>query len=330
MDDRQQRLRAEYTVRMNRVLDYIETHLHSEMSLSTLAAVASFSRYHFHRLFRAVVGETINRYVRRVRLEKAAAMLTNNRATPVTDIALDCGFSNSATFARAFRERFGYSASEWRAQTDVRGRDRLQERKIGQTQSKLWEAYIVTTLYRSDATNHVLWRCRMKEDHRRNVQCDVEVKPLPDMTVAYVRHIGAYRGGREAFGQLLGVLSRWAAPRGLIGRPGGKLLAVYHDDPDITEEDRQRFSLCMTIPEGTPVDGEVGTMVIPAGTYAVGRVEIDGDQYAEAWNVLMGVWLPASGYEPADGVCFEDYLNDPAAHPERKHIVDICIPVRPL
>ena len=85
----------------------------------------------------------------------------------------------------------------------------------------------------------------------------------------------------------------------------------------------------MTVPEDTQVDGEIGKMVINGGTYAVGHFTINSDQYEEAWNALMGV-LPESGYQPSDGLCFEDYLNDPNEHTEGKHIVDIHIPVKPL
>jgi AraC family transcriptional regulator len=45
---------------------------------------------------------------------------------------------------------------------------------------------------------------------------------------------------------------------------------------------------------------------------------------------MCGGWFPESGYQPGDGVCFESYLNNPEEHPEGKHIVEICIPVKPL
>ena len=105
------RLRAEYHSRINRVFDYIEANLGGDLALTTLADVAAFSPYHFHRIFRAMVGETLGHFIGRLRVEKAAALLLNNMRTPVTEIALGCGFSSSTTFARAFRERFGMSAS---------------------------------------------------------------------------------------------------------------------------------------------------------------------------------------------------------------------------
>ena len=106
---------SEYTARINRVRDYIDAHLFEEMSLEELAGVACFSRYHFHRIFAAMAGETLGRYVARLRVERAASILLGNPSASITEVALDCAFGSSAAFARAFKARFGVSASEWRA-----------------------------------------------------------------------------------------------------------------------------------------------------------------------------------------------------------------------
>lgn len=60
------------------------------------------------------------------------------------------------------------------------------------------------------------------------------------------------------------------------------------------------------------------------------RFTLDPAEYGQAWNWLMGVWFPSSGYQPDDRLCFEVYLNDPSQHPERKHIVEIWEPVKSL
>jgi AraC family transcriptional regulator len=123
---------------------------------------------------------------------------------------------------------------------------------------------------------------------------------------------------------------RWAGPRGLLRFPETSMLAIYHDGPDVTPIAHLRSDACVTVPVGTPVDGEVGTMTIPGGKFAVAHVEIDPTQYGEAWDRLIADWLPSSGYQPDDRLCYELYLNDPDKHPEKKHIVDICEPIRPL
>jgi AraC family transcriptional regulator len=319
------RLRAQYQSRINRVVDYIDANLADDLSLTVLADVAAFSRYHFHRIFHALVGETVNQFIGRIRLEKAAAFLLNNKHTTVTEIALECGFSGSATFARAFRERYGMSASAWR------------ERKICNTDSKDRQtvgngrkAFGVVTAYSVVEPNSMTWEVTMTGNTESNLSFTVDVRDVPDMTVAYVRHIGPYQGDGELFGRLIRKICTWAGPRGLLGRPDGKLLAVYHDSPELTDESQLRTSVCISVPEDTRVDGEIGKMVIRGGPYAIAHFEIDQSQYGAAWDALMGGWLPESGYQPADGLCYEDFRNDPKDHPEGKHMVDICVPVKPL
>jgi AraC family transcriptional regulator len=76
--------------------------------------VAAFSPFHFHRVFFALTGEAPFAYIHRQRIEKAAGVLAASAAASVLEVALDHGFSSAATFARAFRARFGMSAREWR------------------------------------------------------------------------------------------------------------------------------------------------------------------------------------------------------------------------
>ncbi|TLX51692.1 hypothetical protein CWC31_06025 [Pseudoalteromonas ruthenica] len=65
----------EYKKRIERVIQYIETHLTEKISLADVAKVSHFSPYHFHRIFTGVIGETVNDYIARRRLERAANLL---------------------------------------------------------------------------------------------------------------------------------------------------------------------------------------------------------------------------------------------------------------
>lgn len=78
MQDSKKYLREDYTARINRVIDYIEANIDKDLSLEELANVAHFSPFHFHRIFSAMVGETLNGFTQRIRIEKAAAKLVLN------------------------------------------------------------------------------------------------------------------------------------------------------------------------------------------------------------------------------------------------------------
>ena len=87
--DNQRYMRDEYISRINRVIDYIEENLDDDLSLVRLADVAHFSRFYFHRIFKAIVGETLNSFIQRIRVEKAAILLDANPARSITEIAFD-------------------------------------------------------------------------------------------------------------------------------------------------------------------------------------------------------------------------------------------------
>ena len=110
---------SEYAQRINRVIDYIRENLDRQVKLEELAKVACFSEFHFHRIFGAVSGETLNSFTNRLRLEKAARLLRYSGRS-LTDIALDCGFSSSATFSRAFRSGYDTSPSQFRKSGEIK------------------------------------------------------------------------------------------------------------------------------------------------------------------------------------------------------------------
>jgi len=154
---------------------------------------------------------------------------------------------------------------------------------------------------------------------------EAEVKKLPERNVACVRHVGPY----NEIGEAIGRVYAWAGPKGLIRFPQTECLAVYHDDPCKVDASELRSDACLTVPEGTEGDGTASVMKIPGGLFAVAHVEIGASEFGDAWDKLVGEWIPENGVAPDDGrLCYELYLNDHEQHPEKKFIVDICEPVR--
>ena len=106
-----------YRERMVRALVHIQDHLDEPLPLDELARVAAFSPYHFHRIFRGLIGESVKEHVRRLRLERAAQRLRRSDRT-VTEIAFDAGYQAHESFTRAFHARFGMAPSEFRDVSD--------------------------------------------------------------------------------------------------------------------------------------------------------------------------------------------------------------------
>ncbi|MFC4160488.1 helix-turn-helix domain-containing protein [Chitinimonas lacunae] len=102
-----------YLNRIQRSLDHIEAHLDQPLRLETLAALACYSPWHFHRVFLGLVGLPAMDYVRKRRLLRAARLLVESER-PIIEIALDHGFQSPEVFLRAFRRLFGLTPSAYR------------------------------------------------------------------------------------------------------------------------------------------------------------------------------------------------------------------------
>jgi AraC family transcriptional regulator len=165
-----------YRQRILEVQLFIQQHLDDDLSLERLARVAHFSPYHFHRIFRGLVGEGVTEYVRRLRLESAAITLKTSRRG-VTRIALDAGYGTHESFTRAFRQKFGVSPSQFRA-----GRQPSPPRNE------------VSTMTTTSSTQ------------------PVRLEDLPPRRVAFIRHTGPY----SSVGATHGRMMAWAQERGLL------------------------------------------------------------------------------------------------------------------
>lgn len=310
----------EYRSRINRVVDYIEKHLDHNLTLEELAAVASFSKYHFHRIFYSMTGETLFQFIQRIRIEKAATLLAVDPSKSVTEIAYECGFTNVSSFARSFKNTFGVSASAWRAaKSDFRNFDQL-DRNLSKVLRNECKEFPPLSRYIEYAGNIQIWRVMMENQERK-----VEVKELPDMMIAYVRHVGPYAGDGQLFNRLYEKLFTWAASHNLLQTPHTPSIALYHDNPEITDQEKLRLSLGIPVSEKTEVSGEIGKMTIAGGKYAITRFTISAEEFSEAWQWVYGAWLPQSGYVPDDRPCYEYYPGEQVGD---RYVVDICVPVK--
>jgi AraC family transcriptional regulator len=304
----------EYERRVNRVIDHIYEHLADDLSLASLARVAAFSPFHFHRMFKAITGETLFGFIHRVRIERAAAALAARTDESVLAIALDHGFSSAAAFARAFRAHFGMSATEWRAGGADRWRARHRsERNPGQQLRKGGKAAA-----RRGRHAH--------QGVRQEGRMSVQVRESPAYHVAYMRYVGPF--GAHGIPELWGRFWKWVATRGV---DGDITLGVAHDDPAITPPDKCRYDACIVVPRDFTPDRWVNVSDIPGGKYAVSEFVGAAHEIQEAWDAVYRGWLPMSGWQPDDRPCYELYRGNPTVD-VRKRVFrcDLCVPVRPL
>ena len=103
--------------RIERALAFITENIARPLTVAEVAKTAHLSEFHFHRVFSAVMGEPVGRWITRKRLELAAMRLAYEPETSVTEIALSVGYSSPSNFTKAFTAFFG------RAPTSVRRAD---------------------------------------------------------------------------------------------------------------------------------------------------------------------------------------------------------------
>lgn len=296
----------EYRKRVCHAMNYISQNIDRELPLEEIAAVAAFSRFHFHRIFKAVVGETVAEFTRRLRIETAANRLLSNQLADITTIAMACGFSSSQNFAKAFRQRFDTTPSQFR------------KSKIGNKYRNSENAPSLKALYDPDTAfiNQL--------NSERSVTMNPDVRKMPEYHVAYVRKMGPY--GKSTCEQAFAELAQWAGPKGYLAT--GVMLAVYWDNPDVTQPEKCRVDACVSVPQGTVPEGQIALQTIKGGLYGVCHFEIQSDSFQQPWDDAF-TWLVNSGYECGDKPCYELYYKNAVDHPEGKWIFDICIPLQP-
>ena len=287
MPSREQTIK-DHQERLNRVLAYIQDNLDQPMNLNTLAKIACFSPFHFHRIFAAYVGESVSAHIRRVRLELAAHKLRHTKR-PVTDIALDAAYETPAAFNKAFRQHFKTTPSAFRTK---RTRFDLKPRQL----------QLVIT---------------------KETSMQPEIRTRSDKTIVYVRRTGNYT---KMAGEAWNALCKFAFPRGLMGK-NTECLGIGHDDPSITPEDKLRYDACITVDKAVKPEGEVGVTTLKGGRYAVFMHKGPYENLNQTYQAIYKDWLPSSGIKLRDCACFELYLDDPQRTKPENLKTEICVPI---
>ena len=294
---------------MHRVVEFIDTQLDQPLDLATLAGVAHFSPFHFHRLFAAWMGETLGDYVRRRRVEVAAMRLAAQPRVSILHIALSAGFGSAEAFTRAFRGRFQCSPTEWRLR-EVNARK--TNSNPGQTNRKISQALAAALPKHQTSVNPEM-----------EAAMNVKLIDRQPAAVAYLRHVGPYGESISRFWQ--DTYYPWAATNNLLDQPR---YGISHDDPGITAPEQCRYDACAEIPPNVLLSGAAFKTTIPGGKYAVLRFKGNVDRVGEAWNALLRDWLPSSGLQLDARPCFEYYPKDATCDPQTGAFeCDICIPV---
>jgi AraC family transcriptional regulator len=271
-----------YRARMQRVLDHIDRHLDGDLDLTAVSGVAAFSKFHFHRQFKATFGVSLHHYVQLARLRRASKQLADGQGASVTDIALDAGYETPDAFARAFRQRFAQSPSRFR-------------------KSPEWEPWL--------AAFGPLNSARSKLMPTTFTPDQISIREVAPTRVAIFEH----RGDPATLDVTIQRFIAWRKAAGLSPKTSSTF-NIWHTERRPAEPADYHMDLCVGVGPDQAIDGEaVKEGEIPGGRCAVLRVTGDTHNLEPAAMYLYRDWLPASGEEMRDFpiYCQRFFLDGP-------------------
>lgn len=302
--------RSYYEAAVLRAVERVAGALDEALDLQVLAREAALSPFHFHRIFRGLVGETPLELHRRLRLERAAEHLCTTERS-VTELAFDAGYETHEAFTRAFRGRYGVAPSTFRE----RAAADAAACHGGPAIELASRARLHVRGGRVDVSAITL----ATGEH----PMDVVIETLPARRLATVRHVGPYPEIGAAFHRL-GTI---AAAAGLYEHVDPRMIALYHDDPETTAPADLRADAALIVRDDVALPDGLTEATLPAGRYA--RVTHRGS-YAglgDAWARLMGEWLPRSGHRVGAGAPYEMYVNNPMTTATEDLLTELYLPL---
>jgi AraC family transcriptional regulator len=291
--------RSFYAQAVQRAIERIAGNLDEALDLSVLASDACLSPFHFHRVFRGMVGETPLELIRRLRMERAAWKLIDT-ASPITEIAFDAGYETHEAFTRAFRACYSTSPSGFRQRTHPRI-------ELAATCGVHFNAraHVPAFIARGGG----------------GPTMDVEIKQMPELRVGTVRHVGPYNQIPQAFERLGAIVGA----AGFAQQSDTSMLAIYHDDPETTPQEELRSDAAIVVGEDVAMPEGLVEQRLPAGRYACALHVGPYEELGDAWARFMGEWLPASGHRIGIGGTYEIYKNDCTKVPKEELRTEIYI-----
>ncbi|HPM56300.1 MAG TPA: GyrI-like domain-containing protein [Thermomonas sp.] len=258
--------------------------------LGDLAAVAHLSQFHFHRVWRALTGETLGATVARLRLARALQLL-GSAGVAIADVALSVGYDTPQALARACREQLHASPSELREDADRR-------------------AALLATLERPLPAS------------TEPVALQVEVVSLEPFEVVALRNRGAFADLDQAYGALF----EWAAGAGLVESIIGLHGIPRGDHRDLPPGDLE-FDCAIRLSSPADPDAPLRLLPVEGGMHARVRHVGGYDRLEDVVDRLLADWLPGSGRSLRDLPIRFEFLDDPETVPEPMLRAEVLVPL---
>lgn len=284
---------------INKAIEYIFEHIDEKLTVDEVAQYCHMSKYHFSRLFKEEVGESLYSFIKHNRIALSAVNLKVNREKSITEIGLDSGYSAS-NYATVFKEQLKQSPVQFR-------------------QERSWRDGKVPHPFFDVGLGYL----KSYEEYAENVT----IKQLPEQKILYRRFIGSYAELKEHWIQFMADNERFVTEDTLW-------IERSFSDPDIMELDRCICDIAMTVTEqlekqirATASLGANSQLIssIPGGKYAVYSFYGNKKDIYTEYQGIYTVWLSQSGYKLRCGEVF-DMIRKWNSETDMLEM-DICIPI---
>ena len=303
-----QEISKEYNKRINAVVNFILKNLNKELSLIKLAGIANYSPYHFQRIFKQIIGESPKQFIIRIRLENAAHTLGIHRHKPISEIAIENGFTSPAVFARAFKNYFGVSAEKLKSLTP-KDKIELRQKKYTNGEQKNVAAHYLNNQFGENNQYDVnFWTKNLK----------VEIKRMP---LAYLIFINAPLSDTNKIQESFKRIIQLADTYNLLSQDS-KFIGIVNPHQGL-------YRAAITINGNQKLASDISEITIEAGKFATYKIKGDTLQTFHSLHAFYELWLPLSGYRIAAPNGFEILSQNPATVPYYKIEREIYIAIEP-
>ncbi|UTW58374.1 AraC family transcriptional regulator [Kordiimonas sp. SCSIO 12603] len=290
-------MQTETQKRLERVIDHIDAHLDTSLSVTQLSQIACFSMYHFHRAFAEHANVNIGNYVQLLKLKRASYQLAFRKELQITEIAFDAGYENSESFSRAFKKVFQQSPSLFRKTPD-------------------WCFWYEQLKPISEARSLIM--------SQSPSTTDLTFIDFPETKIAVLEH----RGNPNTILSSVQTFIAWRKEVGLSPQISETYNIVY-DDPFLTTPTDFRFDICASTTHDVAENSYgVVTKTIPANRCAVLRHIGRDETIGETCSNLFENLLIDADETPGDFPMFFHRVTLFPDVSEREMITDIYVPLK--
>ncbi|MEL7004615.1 MAG: AraC family transcriptional regulator [Bacteroidota bacterium] len=280
--------------RYKKLLAYLDDHLTEEINIEKVEEICHYSYRNINRIFEAIHQETIGKYIKRLRLEKAAQYLKYSDMG-IAQIAFEVGYEERSAFSKAFKRRYSYSPQGFRDNTESY-REEIQK------------SFLTT-------------------DSQERPKLQFEVELLPDFDYLFNEYRGDYKDFK-AIDKKWESLFAYATNLGLVSDQSIFMTEII-DDAEISDHINSRYNQALILDKELDVEPSELFRVRSHKKQKYAKFTYEGPQKdsADFYHQIYAFWMMDVNLELVDLPILEFYPNFEEDLPESKLITEIYIAI---